>query len=203
MMCCACGFPRMSRNFKMPKAFPGRMSGIGYPQIASVEIFPYCNTFALHENCFNSFNTNFATFFADPPPPFNATSNPRVPTAPASTNACHPCSSFAHPMVNCFPKNGPKSPKNKRCSTFLSCFTQFLIFCLSLMTFLLILMQQVFPNSYPNQNMVTQIWKSKNDQTGWMPSHFQTWSSEKETENHNNHSVVIEGIPILCKNSNM
>lgn len=51
--------------------------------------------------------------------------------------------------------------------------------------------------------MVTQIWKSKNDQTGWMPSHFQTWSSEKETENHNNHSVVIEGIPILCKNSNM
>ena len=47
--------------------------------------------------------------------------------------------------------------------------------------------------------MVTQIWKSKNDQTGWMPSHFQTWSSEKETENHNNHSVVIEGIPILCK----
>ena len=62
MMCCACGFPRMSRNFKMPKAFPGRMSGIGYPQIASVEIFPYCNTFALHENCFNSFNTSFATF---------------------------------------------------------------------------------------------------------------------------------------------
>ena len=60
------------------------------------------------------------------------------------------------------------------------------------MTFLLILMQQVLLTDFPqNQSLVTQIWKFKNDQTDWMPSHFKTWSSEKEI--HENHSVVIEG----------
>ena len=158
------------------------MPGIGYPHRFFLIATPLHFTKIATMNPF--------LIFADPPPPFNA-ANSRAPTAPASTETCHPCSSFVHPIVNCFPKNGQNSPK-RSCSSFFSCLTQFLILSLSLMTFLLILMQQVLLTDFPqNQSLVTQIWKFKNDQTDWMPSHFKTWSSEKE--NHENHSVVIEG----------
>ena len=133
-----------------------------------VQDFPYCTT----------------NFFADPPPPFNAA----PPSAP-TTNTCDPCSTLA--LMNCLQNNAKPQQKSKNCcSSICSCLAQFLIFVLTLATFMLILMQ-ILLDPYP-KSVIKQIWKTRNDQTDWMPSHFHTWSSEKETVNQN-HSILIEG----------
>ena len=124
-------------------------------------------------------------YISDPPPPFNA--RPSAPT----TNTCDPCSSFA-PLINCIQSN---QQKKRNCTSYCNACAQLFILTISTLTFLLLLMI-ILASPQTDQNGVKHGLKwPKIPQNEWMPSHFETWTSE--TLELKNHSIVIEGKDIL------